>query len=56
MKSASKKDPISAYAQRALEGLRVEVELSQPVSGCFADRVVLETALYKPGPSFGQRA
>jgi NADH dehydrogenase len=31
---------LSAYAQRALERLGVEVELNQPVSECSADRVV----------------
>jgi NADH dehydrogenase len=33
-------EDLSAYAQRALERLGVEVELNQPVSQCSADRVV----------------
>jgi NADH:ubiquinone reductase (H+-translocating) len=33
-------ESLSAYAQRALERLGVEVELNQPVSECSADRVV----------------
>jgi NADH dehydrogenase len=33
-------EDLSAYAQRALERLGVEVELNQPVSGCAADHVV----------------
>jgi NADH:ubiquinone reductase (H+-translocating) len=33
-------EDLSAYAQRALERLGVEVELNQPVSECTADRVI----------------
>jgi NADH dehydrogenase len=33
-------DDLSAYAQRSLESLGVEVELGQPVTDCTADGVV----------------